>query len=292
MFGPVVCLALCAAPVGATRPPEVAPPALAQLRAKYTFQSIYLTTIPLHSLTVLLDEPAKYDKLKADKRWSNALPVLKKYLDDNKNEQLNKSIAFLQLDIRDLKAGVKLISDRTAAITQLPWAADLIIELGIFCDLFLSGQVRVEDVAARISASKTSVVEAWAAIGELKNDPFVPTKSIGKPLRDFQLFLGKKGDELRNLEKSDKPQFDMIQKFRLGLPSTIKDLELHDEEGENIYKQFKLWDRREGLRDVDTVQWYYKSIGDEPPKMVIPKGGKPSIDKFFTLPTDRGTPPR
>jgi len=257
---------------------------LKALRDKYTFQSIYLTYIPLLSLTYLLNEDGKYNNLVKDRRWTKVLPVLKKYLNDNRHAELNQAIAFLQLDLGNLQAGVKSISDRGAAITKLPWDHSTVIGVAFFSDAFLSGQTKTEELTNNIKAGKITIGKAWDEITILKDEALIPTQAISKPLQAFQMLMEANPEALKKLQKEDKPRFDRIQRFRGGLRSAVGDHELHVEEWTNISKQLKTFERRETLRDAETLELFFKAI-EKPNPFVLPKDGSvPNVGALLNPP--------
>ena len=89
------------------------------LKAKYTFGSLYLTYIPLSDMAHLLNEEEKLDELASRPPFRETLQVFKAFLDQNRGLHMNEAVAFVQLELDTNKAGVKRMSDRDGAISPI-----------------------------------------------------------------------------------------------------------------------------------------------------------------------------
>jgi hypothetical protein len=177
------------------------------LRAKYPYESIYLTNTTLNDLTVHLRDPQKFKELSAVVP-SKTLNTLRKFLESN-----TTSRAFLQIDIVNLRAGFKRSSERLGTISPLAWTKEDVANIAGFVDQYLNGQIAVEKLAMELQGGNIQVAAAWSTLDRLTKDPFVPAVSLSASLKDFSSLVEKKQSELAALKKTDLGKYQQIANF-------------------------------------------------------------------------------
>ncbi len=125
---------------------------------------MYLSYTPVHDLSVLLDDNAKFGTLvKNPPPSEKILKALKAFLTqiEEQNLVMSKSLAVLHLDLQALEASFVLLSDKSGVATRIPWDKDEVEAIAVFFDKFLKAQLEFEKKTAGIRDGKGTLKESW-----------------------------------------------------------------------------------------------------------------------------------
>jgi hypothetical protein len=199
------------------------PAVLDELRKRYkhSFESIYVSDTALNNLSVHLRAQRTIEALTKTGTRLEVLQVLRKFL-----EQVANDRAFLQLELRALRAGYKKQSDASASIQQLPWKQTEVFHIAVLCDRYLQGQIRLAEFVKQMSAGGISVGESWAKFHEFRKDPYLPVVTMTEALTDFASLADKRESEVGALALKDPGTYNSIKTFKMyvsepGVPSKL-----------------------------------------------------------------------
>ena len=186
---------------------------LEEMRKRYknSFESIYVTDSALNNLFVHLRARDAQDKLTKLGTNADVLNVLVKFLADIANDR-----AFLQLELRVLKAGYKKQSDPSATIQQLPWKEGQVFHVAVLCDRYLQGQLKLAALKKQLASSGITVGESWSKFDELRVDPYVPAVTMVETLADFVSYTDRRGPEVTALATTNPYAYNGIINFKLN----------------------------------------------------------------------------
>jgi hypothetical protein len=198
-------LGLCAS---AQSPDKV----LDKLKQKYPWGSIYLTYIPISDLTYLLNKQEKRDtisKLEGD----NLVSTITSFLNAHRKPEMKQAIAFIEIDLNRVEAGFKRADDNDGVITKIPWDKAQVVQIAALCGKFLSGSLEAHEISMSIQSGDISLEEAWAAIGEIRDAPYIPYEKVVPLLEGMKTLITTRQHALSRLKESDKPLYEALIRF-------------------------------------------------------------------------------
>lgn len=133
---------------------------LNELKAKYLWGSIYLTYVPISSLTNLLANSANYQEV-SKRAGESVLSILLDFLKTHKRPRINEAIAFVEIDLNRKEAGFKWANDNDGVISQIPWTAQQVVQVADLCDKWLSGSL---SHTQNTSASPPSILRIFQEV--------------------------------------------------------------------------------------------------------------------------------
>ena len=184
---------------------------LEDLRKRYkdSFESIYVNDSALNNLSVHLRNDKNVEVLTQHGANPEALSLLRKFLLEMANDR-----AFLQLQLRALRAGFKKGSDLSATIQQLPWTDRQVLYVAVVCDRYLQGQWNVSELKRALMSGQISVADSWKRFDQLRRDPYVPPVTIADPLTDFAAYAQRNEAQVNALAGTNPFVFNQISRFK------------------------------------------------------------------------------
>ena len=144
----------------------------------------------------------------------DSIDTLTGFLNSYAVEYLREGIAFLRLDLNNLKAGFKQISDLNAVIQELPWSAEEVQGIAELCDLYIKKLPKFDRVDESIRSGSASVSEAWKNISDLKEDPFLTPSRLAGLLGNFRGLVDEKPQEFDAMKLYDLETYESIKSVK------------------------------------------------------------------------------
>lgn len=192
-------------------------------RYEHSFESIYVNDPALNNLSVHLRAESTIDSLNKSGTDIDVLKIFRKFLTDIANDR-----AFLQLELRALRAGYKRDNDPSATIQTLPWTQRQVFHVAVLCDRYLVGQLRLAQLGKKLSAGGISLGEGWVKLDELRRDPYVPVTTMTNSLTDFALQAEKNEAQINVLATTNPFVYNKIRIFRTYAADRKANPQIHE----------------------------------------------------------------
>lgn len=187
---------------------------LALLRKRYesSFESIYVSDSVLNNLAVHFRTSDTLERVTKDGTDAGVVNIFRKFLDD-----VAKDRAFLQLELRSLRAGFKRQSDPSPAIQPLPWTRDEVFQIALLCDHYLQGQLQLAQLQQKLATGKISVAASWITLDSLRRNPYVPAATMTGSLSHFLVYVKKNPAKVNALATSDPSIYTSVVSFKANV---------------------------------------------------------------------------
>lgn len=206
---------------------------LKDLRSRYPWGSIYITyntcftldeilekkgsnsspkpaTGGMPTSTIQLSAPDRNTGLLKSETSQNALNKLGNTVKKISQTQINKSIAFLALNLNELKAGQKMIEDDNGTVQQLAWSAEEVFEIAKFCDNHLNQRLIARQFIEYISTDNFKVESAVSRLNTIVNNEYSSDIINYILIDNFKSKTGKDSALLSAISKSDTGLYTQI----------------------------------------------------------------------------------
>lgn len=187
------------------------PNSLNELISVYPNGSLYVTYIPLHDLKHLLNDTGKLPQIKKATSEPDSLETFAGFLNTHAVENLKDGIAFLLLDLNNLKASFKRISDLDAVPRTLTWHAREVQGVAELCHVYINKLPTFEQTQVSIRLGKISLHKAWQAINKLLEDPFLTPSRVAGLVVNFKGLVDENPLQLEALKLSDSLAYQSIK---------------------------------------------------------------------------------
>jgi hypothetical protein len=184
---------------------------LNELISLYPYGSMYVTYIPLHDLKHLLNDARKLPLIMKATSQPDSLETFAAFLNTHAVGSLKDGIAFLHLDLNNLKASFKRISDLDAVPRTLTWRAREVQAVAELCDVYINKLPTFEQAHVSIRSGQISLHKAWQAINELLEDPFITASRVADLVGNFKGLVDEKPMELEALKFLDSRAYQSIK---------------------------------------------------------------------------------
>jgi hypothetical protein len=193
---------------------EIDEKALEQMRKRYesSFESIYVTDPVLNNLAVHLRTTHSIALLTKNGADAGILNIFRKFLTDVANDR-----AFLQLELRTLKAGFKRQSDPSPGIQQLSWSRNQVYRIAVICDRYLQGQIELADLQNKLAKGDISIVASWNALEKFRRDPYVPAATMTGSLNTFLAYINQNQAKVSALAATNPSIYERIANFKTNV---------------------------------------------------------------------------
>src|SRR5215831_18982199 len=112
--------------------------ALNELKKKYPWGHIYLTFIPISDITGILNTPRHNQEI-SKQEGSQIVSTLTNFLNTNKRDQINRALAFIEINLNTMEAGFKWADDHNGVVIKIPWSPAQVLQIAVICDKHLNG---------------------------------------------------------------------------------------------------------------------------------------------------------
>jgi hypothetical protein len=221
------------------------------LEGIYMWGSMYLTNDNLSDMRKVLNSAENYEKI------FEKFPVvsaLKKFLDSHKRLRLEEGLAFLQIDLQEMKAGYKKADDPDGNIHKQSWSASEVQQIAQFCHKFLNENQTLAGLRTSIRAGEIGVKECWLKLSSHFDNPYIAHSRILRSSEDFRLLIQKKPDEFKALQNEDPKLYAELHNFA-GLYDSLPVIQRMNGiryEQDIRLAEFKL---RDQIRIEDSENW-------------------------------------